>query len=70
MLVEAANALNNLAMSSVTESYGTMRDSMGDFTDKLDSRKLHSKRVGKMCKYTRNECKRCLNTLETGAEDV
>ncbi len=32
--------------------------------------KLHSKRVGKMHKHTRNWWGRCRNTLETGGEDV
>ncbi len=32
-------------------------------------RNLHSKRVEKMQKYTRNEWKRCKNTLETSGED-
>ncbi len=31
---------------------------------------LHSKRVGKMSIYTRNEWRRCKNTLETSGEDV
>ena len=32
--------------------------------------KLHSKRVEKMWNYTRNERRRCVNTLETSGEDV
>ncbi len=31
---------------------------------------LHSKRVGKMWNYTRNERRRCKTTIETGGEDV
>ena len=32
--------------------------------------KLHSKRVGKMRNYTRNEWRRCETTLETSGENV
>jgi hypothetical protein len=32
--------------------------------------KIHSKRVEKMGKYTRNEWRRCETTLETSGEDV
>ncbi len=31
---------------------------------------MHSKRVEKMCKFTRNEWRRCANALETSGEDV
>jgi hypothetical protein len=40
------------------------------YEEKLQKVKLHSKRVEKMKKYTRNEWRRCKTTLETSGEDI
>ncbi len=60
--------------AATNEGLAKTRDINGETTLETsgeDVQKLHSKRVGKMCKnYTRNEWRRCRNTLETSGEDA